>query len=399
MEDQNIALQSAGENQIAKFDYNSLDQEIASFLKDKSKKIIDLRMKSILAIGKELHEAQDKLASHNKYEGVFIKWADSMGIRKSTAYDYIRAYDYVVRNSDNINDPEKIQQSLLFAISKPSAPPELQKAVLDGDITTHKEYQALLKQKEEIDAERQKLALRVSSVEEELEDEAELRKDLEKRLKDHGKKTVEVEKQLESITTQYNQTSIELQNTRKQLDKAKASGKPEDVEALKISLKALDEEVSKLNKEKEDLHRQLIAKPIEAQAVKVVEKVVVPEAIRSGISDKVNSLLWTLQNLSDEEMDIYLASNGSDGVVIEQTEACIRRLQTLINKANVSMNDADPQHDGEGRKCEDCTHCSWDGLKEEDEVDGKVFCTNPKMCGSQAQMLVTADACGYFEER
>lgn len=125
------------------FDYSLVDTDTATFLQEKEAKITQIRMMSVISIGKELKEAQDKLASHNKNEGIFVKWIEASGIKKSTAYDYMRVYEYVVRNSENIIEPENIQPSLLLAMSKPSAPAELQQAVIDGDITTHKQYKEL----------------------------------------------------------------------------------------------------------------------------------------------------------------------------------------------------------------------------------------------------------------
>ena len=100
-----------------------------------------------MAIGKELKEAQDRLA--NNRTGTFERWVKSLNISDQTARNYIQAYEYVVQNLDNIESAEQIQPFLLFAISKPSAPQELQDAVLAGDITTHKEYQELLKAKQD----------------------------------------------------------------------------------------------------------------------------------------------------------------------------------------------------------------------------------------------------------
>ncbi|HWQ30071.1 MAG TPA: cell envelope integrity protein TolA [Negativicutes bacterium] len=127
--------------QVTSFDYSTVDNDTAVFLQDKEQKITQLRMMSVMAIGKELKEAQDKLSNHDK--GTFYKWFESLGLKKDTVYRNINAYEWVIANCDNIELADGIQPSLLFAISKPSAPAELQKAVLDGDITTHKQYKDL----------------------------------------------------------------------------------------------------------------------------------------------------------------------------------------------------------------------------------------------------------------
>lgn len=144
-------------SEIIAFDYSAVDADTAIFLHQKEQKITQIRMMSVMAIGRELKEAHDKLSNH--YQGCFGKWCESIGMSRDTAENYIRAYKYVAENFGNIEEADQIQPSLLFAISRPSAPEELQKAVLDGDITTHKQYKELeakLKAiKEEVEAKQQ----------------------------------------------------------------------------------------------------------------------------------------------------------------------------------------------------------------------------------------------------
>jgi hypothetical protein len=110
-------------NSVQEFDYSTVDEETASFLQEKVQRVNDIRIKSVIAIGKELKEAQERLSNH--YQGCFGKWVESIGFSRQTAQNYIQGYEWVVKNFDNIIDAEKIQPSLLFAISKPSAPKEL----------------------------------------------------------------------------------------------------------------------------------------------------------------------------------------------------------------------------------------------------------------------------------
>lgn len=76
-----------------------------------------------MAIGKELSEVHQKLA--NNKVGAFGAWCESIGVSRMTADRYIKAYKYIVTNCDDISAAENIQPSLLFAISKPSAPEEI----------------------------------------------------------------------------------------------------------------------------------------------------------------------------------------------------------------------------------------------------------------------------------
>ena len=49
---------------------------------------------------------------------------------------------------------EELSPSLLYAAAKPSAPADLVQAVKSGDITTHKQYQDLLKENQQLRADR-----------------------------------------------------------------------------------------------------------------------------------------------------------------------------------------------------------------------------------------------------
>lgn len=151
------------------FNYQTLDLDTANFLQEKEAKITQIRMMSAFAIGKELKEAQEKLSNH--YQGTFRLWIESIGMSHQTVYNYINGYDYVVKNFDNPIDAEQFKPSLLFAISKPSAPIELQEKVLAGDITTHKEYKELEKQLKIKEQEALLISKRVSEAEKSLVDE------------------------------------------------------------------------------------------------------------------------------------------------------------------------------------------------------------------------------------
>ena len=130
---------------IELFDYSAVDEDTALFLQEKAQRIREIRVKSVILIGKELSETFDKLSKvdYGEKTKTFESWAQSIGISSRHARRYIDSYKYVEQNFLNIEDAEKIQPSLLFEISKPSAPKELEQMVLSGDIKSHKEYKEL----------------------------------------------------------------------------------------------------------------------------------------------------------------------------------------------------------------------------------------------------------------
>lgn len=146
-----LTVMGATELQPNAFDYSGLQIQVSDKLQKHASNIIQHRIRSLFLLGKELKEAQDTLADHDS--GIFGKWYQSLGYNKDTVYRHINAYDFVVENCENPDDAEKIQQSLLFAISKPSAPKELTAKVLEGDITTHKEYKELLEKYNKVNQE------------------------------------------------------------------------------------------------------------------------------------------------------------------------------------------------------------------------------------------------------
>ena len=81
----------------------------------------------------------------NRGEDTFRSWCESIGVGKSTAYKLLQVSNLFDRSTPREEKVlEELSPSLLYAAAKPSAPAELVQAVMDGDITTHKQYQNAL---------------------------------------------------------------------------------------------------------------------------------------------------------------------------------------------------------------------------------------------------------------
>jgi hypothetical protein len=93
---------------------------------------------------------------NNQYsEDTFRRWCESIGVSKSAAYRLLQVtalFDNSSPEQQKILD--SLSPSLLYAAAKPSAPADLVQAVKDGDITTHKQYQNLLKENQQLRADR-----------------------------------------------------------------------------------------------------------------------------------------------------------------------------------------------------------------------------------------------------
>lgn len=126
------------------FDYSLLDVKTKEFLEESANIIYGIQSKSAYEIGKQLAKAQEKLAQ-NRY-GCFEEWYRSLGFKKTKAYEYINHYNFIRSQSEqlNIEKFEELPSKLQAEMSKPSANPEVNQAVFDGDVKTHKEYKELI---------------------------------------------------------------------------------------------------------------------------------------------------------------------------------------------------------------------------------------------------------------
>lgn len=91
----------------------------------------------------------------NRGEDAFRRWCESIGVSKSTAYRLLQVSALFDSSSPREQQVlEELSPSLLYAAAKPSAPADLVQAVKSGDITTHKQYQDLLKENQQLRADR-----------------------------------------------------------------------------------------------------------------------------------------------------------------------------------------------------------------------------------------------------
>lgn len=131
------------ELQTSEFDYSLLNNELAEKIKEKDYILTGLHSKYSKEVGKVLYEAQQEFSDYNN-GGMFEEWYISRGFKKRNVYNYIQIYNEVQNlHGEQLEVFEKLPKSLQIETSKKSVDPELKQKVLDGDITTHKEYKQL----------------------------------------------------------------------------------------------------------------------------------------------------------------------------------------------------------------------------------------------------------------
>lgn len=166
----------------AEFDYSGLDAQtvtdlhLAEQIYTSGRKLAEMGLRRMADGVSIAHDALcgscDKLSqAHNNQGGVvphwdnskhgnrgedaFRRWCESIGVSKSTAYRLLQVSALFDSSSPRQQQVlEELSPSLLYAAAKPSAPADLVQAVKDGDITTHKQYQDLLKENQQLRADR-----------------------------------------------------------------------------------------------------------------------------------------------------------------------------------------------------------------------------------------------------
>ena len=141
------------ENKV--FDYTLLDSETSQYLKDRETSMERTLEKTAEQLGEDLYKAQQRLAK--KGYGNFEDWFTSLGIKKSSAYNYIKRYSFV----QQLDEPSKkemfrsLPARVQIEMSKPSANDEINQKVFNGDIKTHKEYKELEKKLKQAQSEKE----------------------------------------------------------------------------------------------------------------------------------------------------------------------------------------------------------------------------------------------------
>ena len=152
------------------FDYSGLtDQTVENlhFAEDEYHHGKQMAERGLVHMGNAIAAAHDALCGtvvqqldngqFAKKEDTFRAWCCSIGITKSTAYNLLQVSALMDGSSPRQRAIlEALPPTLLYAVAKPSAPQELVEKVKNGEITTNKAYQDLLKENQQLRTERDK---------------------------------------------------------------------------------------------------------------------------------------------------------------------------------------------------------------------------------------------------
>lgn len=154
----------------AEFDYSGLDGQtvndlhLAEQMYTSGRKLAEMGLRRMADGVSIAHDAlcvtiatkcRNGKGAFSDSEKTFGGWCESVGLNRKAAERLLQVAKLFDSSSTRQQQVlEELSPSLLYAAAKPSAPADLVQAVKDGDITTHKQYQDLLKENQQLRADR-----------------------------------------------------------------------------------------------------------------------------------------------------------------------------------------------------------------------------------------------------
>lgn len=154
----------------AEFDYSGLDAQtvtdlhLAEQMYTSGRKLAEMGLRRMADGVSIAHDAlcvtiatkcRNGKGAFSNSEKTFGSWCESVGLNRKAAERLLQVAKLFDSSSPRQQQVlEELSPSLLYAAAKPSAPADLVQAVKSGDITTHKQYQDLLKENQQLRADR-----------------------------------------------------------------------------------------------------------------------------------------------------------------------------------------------------------------------------------------------------
>lgn len=154
----------------AEFDYSGLDAQtvtdlhLAEQMYTSGRKLSEMGLRRMADGVSIAHDAlcvtiatkcRNGKGAFSDSEKTFGSWCESVGLNRKAAERLLQVAKLFDSSSPRQQQVlEELSPSLLYAAAKPTAPADLVQAVKSGDITTHKQYQELLKENQQLRADR-----------------------------------------------------------------------------------------------------------------------------------------------------------------------------------------------------------------------------------------------------
>lgn len=156
------------QDKCPEFDYSDLPEQTVATLHLAESGYLHgkkLAEKGLVYMGDNIALAHDELCStvvaqcdngrFAKKEDTFRAWCLHIGITKDSAYRLLQVSALLADSSPRQRAVlESLPPTLLYAVAKPSAPPELVEKVKNGEVSSNKAYQDLLKENQQLRTDR-----------------------------------------------------------------------------------------------------------------------------------------------------------------------------------------------------------------------------------------------------
>ena len=156
------------QDKCPEFDYSDLPEQTVATLHLAESGYLHgkkLAEKGLVYMGDNIALAHDELCStvvaqcdngrFAKKEDTFRAWCLHIGITKDSAYRLLQVSALLADSSPRQRAVlESLPPTLLYAVAKPSAPPELVEKVKNGEVSSNKSYQDLLKENQQLRTDR-----------------------------------------------------------------------------------------------------------------------------------------------------------------------------------------------------------------------------------------------------
>ena len=141
------------------FDYTGLDADTAEKLRGITDRVMELSQTYAWGMAYQVGRAHDLLCGdgacetvsqahkrNNQHsENTFTAWCAYIGVERRSAYNLLNAYRLICKATpEQQRNLQLAPAKLLYEAGKKDVPGQLADAVMNGDITTHKQYQDLL---------------------------------------------------------------------------------------------------------------------------------------------------------------------------------------------------------------------------------------------------------------
>lgn len=302
-----------------KFDVAEVTTVVAEKLRKHEMTIKGIQSKAIYEIGEELKAAQQELANHRN--GMFYAWCESIGMKITSVKNILGYHDFISQNLTNKDILETLPKSLVYEAGKKSAPAELTQKVLDGEITTHKQWQEEMKVMKE-------------------------RAEQAERAKEQAERRAEQAEQAnEALSEQYNEQAEQLQDLRNNPQVVEVPTEPSDYQTLKLDVESLTSANERLQRElaKAQAHKDGKSLQQKAEEDEAFAKYIKTKHQEADAADTFDRAISKLDMLPDDLPEVkeycrcYLAHHATETNRAFLMKSTAQKIRLNIRKLEAAL--------------------------------------------------------------